>query len=208
MKQQRNGPFSPRGEILSREIAYDGYYHLEQVVCRPDSLVPGKEAPPVQRGIYCLPRVAVVLLYMPTTDEFILNEQFRLGAYMCGDQNPYLLEACAGGIDEGEEPEHAARREAAEETGSEILDLAFVGYYYPSPGNVAEDTYIYIGRVEKYNPGVYGTDDEQIRTHLVKAEDAIRMLDDGKLSNAMTAIAVGWMARHRDKLRQEWSKAA
>ena len=40
--------------------------------------------------------------------------------------------------------------------------------------------------------------------HSVAREDAIALLDAGKINNGLTLIALHWLARHGDRLRSEW----
>lgn len=49
-------------------------------------------------------------------------------------QKDFLIEAPAGLLDEGEEPEAAARREAFEETGLELKALERLGTFWTMPG--------------------------------------------------------------------------
>jgi len=57
----------------------------------------------------------------------------------------WQLEIPGGGVNEGETPEDAVRRELLEETGY-IADRIFpLGHYYPSPGSTTEVAYLYYG---------------------------------------------------------------
>jgi len=40
--------------------------------------------------------------------------------------------------------------------------------------------------------------------HSVSRNDAIALLDAGKINNGLTIIALHWLARHGDRLRAEW----
>ena len=40
--------------------------------------------------------------------------------------------------------------------------------------------------------------------HSVAREDAVALLDAGKINNWLTLIALHWLARHGDRLRSEW----
>jgi ADP-ribose pyrophosphatase len=194
--------------IISRKMEFEGWHKLETIVVQPASLRHEGQAEPMKREVYHCGPVAAALLYLPETDQILLNEQFRVGAYVAGEPNPWLYECCAGLVDEGEEPETAMHREALEETGCHILDTEFIGKIYPSPGGSDESFYLYCGRISKAEAGHYGLEEEgeEIKTHLVSASEAIRMLDEGRISNGATVICLHWFARHHERLRKKWSQ--
>jgi nudix-type nucleoside diphosphatase (YffH/AdpP family) len=73
----------------------------------------------------------------------LLVRQWR--APMIGtDDDPFLLEACAGIIDTGETPEAAMHREAEEELGYRIENLEPVGRVIVSPGCLTETIRLYL----------------------------------------------------------------
>ncbi len=197
-----------KAKIISRKIEFDGWHRLETLVVQPASLRHDGQAEPMQREMYFCGMCVVVLLYLPETDQILLNEQFRVGPFVAGDPNPWLLECCAGMVDEGEGPEEAVRREAIEETGCHILDLEFIAKAYPSPGGTDETQMLYCGRVSKAEAGHYGVEEEgeEIKTHLMPAVEVIRMLDTGKITNGATLTCLHWFARNYDRLRKKWSQ--
>jgi ADP-ribose pyrophosphatase len=164
----------------------------------------------MDREIFFGKPIAVVLLYIPETDEILLNQQFRLGAMMAGVEDPFLFECAAGAIDEGETPEAAARREAFEETGCEVLDLEPLGTAYSSPGCMAEVFHMYIGRIEKAESGIYGheAEGEEIKTHLLPYKSVMKMLDEGHFANIIPALVLNWFARNHERLRQKWLRGS
>src|SRR4051812_9328075 len=132
-----------KAKILDRKLEFEGWHRLETITLQHESFRHDGLAQPMKREMYYCGTCVVVLLYLPETDQILLNEQFRIGAYMAGDSNPWLLECCAGMVDKGEEAEDAVRREALEETGCHILDLEFAGKAYPSPGGTDETYMLY-----------------------------------------------------------------
>lgn len=193
-------------KIISRKVEFQGWHTLETVVVQPPSLKHAGHVQPMKREVYRVGTCAVVVLYQPETDQILLTEQFRIGALLAGDDNPWLFEVAAGMVDEGEDAETAVRREALEETGCHILDLEFIGKNYPSPGCTTEVHMHYCGRISAAEAGHYGleAEGEEIRTHLVPAADAIRMLDEGRITNAASVICLHWFARNHDRLRKKW----
>jgi len=196
-------------KIISRKVEFKGWHTLETIVVQTPSLRPGGMAKTISREMYHIGTVAVVLLYLPETDHILLNQEFRMGAFISGDDNPCLMECCAGIIGKGEDPKVAVRREAAEETGCAILDLEFIGKAYPSPGGTNETFMLYCGRVDMATqPGHHGLEEEgeEIKTHLIPASEAIRMLDAGEITNGATIMCLHWFARNHDRLLRKWGK--
>lgn len=201
---------SDSAKILSQRTVFDGYHRLDIVSLQPKSLKHDGWAEKMEREVLICNRVASALLYIPETDEILLNQQFRVGALLAGASDPFLFECAAGAIDDGETPEDAARREALEETGCKVTDLESLGVVYSSPGCLSEAFHLFIGRIEKAAHGIYGMEEEgeEIKTHLLPAGDVIRMLDEGRITNATTALVLNWFARNKDKLRQKWNRKA
>ena len=195
-------------KLISRKVEFQGWRKLETVVVQPKSLKHDGYAEPMSREVLHCGTVAAALLYQPETDEVLLNQQFRIGAFLAGDKQPALLEVCAGYMDENESPETAIRREAVEETGCRIIDLEFICKAYPSPGSSDEIFMIYCGRISNAEAGDFGLEEEgeEIKTHLMPAMEAIRLLDTGQITNGATVIALNWFARHHDRLREKWRR--
>ena len=56
----------------------------------------------------------------------------------------HILEVPAGAMDDGEEPEAAARRELREETGFGAEKLEFLSFFWTTPGYCTEGMYAYL----------------------------------------------------------------
>lgn len=197
----------PTARITSRERVFDGFHTLDIVRAEPRSMKFDGFAPEMEREIFSCGGYAMVVLYVPETDEIMLNEQFRLGAFIAEPENAFLLECAAGMLDEGETPIDAAKRETLEETGCEVLDLVSVGSFFTSPGCLDELAHVFIGRIAKSDAGgVFGVEEEgeEIRTHLLPAEKVFEMLDAGLIRNGAAALGLNWFARHRAHLRAQW----
>ena len=82
--------------------------------------------------------VAVVVI--DDEDNVLLVRQFRKPV------EKELLEIPAGGIDPGEEPEDAVRRELREEIGYLPHKLERLGGFYSTPGYCTEYLYLYLAR--------------------------------------------------------------
>jgi ADP-ribose pyrophosphatase len=131
-------------------------------------------------------------------------EQFRLPAYIAG-RSAWCLETPAGIVKPGEELAEVARREAREETGCDIVgELRRIGQFMASIGGSTEIVTVFLGQVDsKTADGLHGVADEEedIRVHVIPADEAIRKADEGEVENAASVIALNWLARHRASLR-------
>ncbi len=130
-------------QILNKETLSERKYPLQYITFeKPDEL---GEFHNLAKEVYFRPDAAVVLLVDERQKKILLTKQFRLPTFLNGNDSGYLVEACAGLIDEDETPEQTARREASEETGYEIGDLEKIGGAYSSPGGTTEFMHLFIG---------------------------------------------------------------
>lgn len=192
-------------KIISQKRAFSGFFALDVVEVEPKSLQHAGYAASIEREVLRSPEIAAVLLYNPKTDEILLNQQFRMGAFLAGEENPFLFETAAGCVDDDETPEQAAVREALEETGCDVKSVEFIGTCYPSGGCLDQKFYMYLGFVDQAQAGFHGVahEGEEIKTHLMPATEAIAMLDRNEILNATTALMLHWFARHHERLRKK-----
>lgn len=193
-------------EILDEQLLYEGFYRLVRYRVR-HALFQGGMGPPLSRELLLRGNAAGVLPYDPQRDEVVLVEQFRIGAIHSG-RSPWLFEIVAGLIEEGETPEAVVRREAVEEADCVIRELAAVSTYFSSPGGSDERVSLFVGRVDSEGlGGIHGLaeEGENIRVHVLPAEEAFTQVANGLIDNAMTIIALQWLQINRERLRSEWS---
>src|SRR5205085_1687028 len=98
------------------------------------------------REVFERGHAAALLPYDPQRGEFVLCEQFRVGAHAAGIE-PWQVEVVAGIIEAGETPDDVVRRETHEEAGLAALDLWPIQRYLVSPGGTTETVHLYLGRV-------------------------------------------------------------
>ncbi|MGN0827906.1 MAG: NUDIX hydrolase [Kiritimatiellia bacterium] len=135
-------------------------------------------------------RGAAVVLARRTDGLFVLERQYRAAV------GETLLETIAGGIEPGEKPEDAARRELLEESGYEATSLTFLGSYVMCPGTSEERHFIYLAEVPDH-PGDQQFDyDENLEVVLLSAEDIEQKLASGELHDGKTALAWFLYLRH------------
>ena len=194
-------------EIIARETLYSGFFSMELYRFR-HRLFNGEMSGEIKREIFERGHAAVLLPFDPVRDEVVLVEQIRIAAYDVSE-SPWLLEMVAGMIEEGESVEDVARREALEEAGLAVGRTKPVLSYLASPGGTSERLSIMVGEVDATTAeGIHGLADENedIRVHVVSREQAYQWVEEGKIDNAASVIALQWLQLHYQTLRNEWKK--
>ncbi len=180
-------------KIIKLESLYAGYfrvncYHLQH------ELFAGGMSDIIDREVFQRGHAAAVLLFDPSLNSVVLIEQFRVGS-MLGNQ-PWLLETVAGMIEADENLETVARREAEEEAGCTIKKLIPIYKYWSSPGGSDETVSLFLGIVDASQiGGLHGlaSEGEDIKVHVMPAEEAFALLKKGDIKNATTIIALQWL---------------
>lgn len=193
-------------EVVEREACFRGFYQLDRLHLR-HRLFAGGMGKLINRELFVRHDAVCVLPYDPQRDCVVLIEQFRVGA-LDKSVNPWLIELVAGLIDKDEQPEEVARREAVEEAGLALAELWPLTQYYPSPGGSDERVHLYVGRCDSRGAGgVHGLEEEgeDIRVLVWSLDEALAALDDGRIDNAASIIALQWLALNRDKVRERWA---
>jgi len=193
-------PAEPNREwkVESCEIAYKGFYTIEKYIFR-HALFDGGQSEPVDREQFIRGNVVGVIAHDPRLDRVALVEQFRIGARNRHD-HPWLIEIIAGMIEPSEKPHDVAVREAYEEAGITLVNAREVMRYLASPGSSTEEVFIYYAEADLSEAsGVHGleSEGEDILLHVLDSDEAIAMLDNGKVCNALSIIALQWFRHHR-----------
>ena len=191
--------------VEQRERCFQGFYRLDRVHLK-HRLFAGGMGPTISRELFVRPDAVCVLPYDPQTDSVVLIEQFRIGA-LDKSPEPWLLEIIAGLIDTNEQPQEVARREAIEEADLALHELLPIMTYYPSPGGSDERVYLYLGRCSTEGVGgVFGApqEGEDIRAQVWPLADALKAVEDGRIDNAASIIALQWLALNKSQIRADW----
>ena len=194
-------------EIIARETLYSGFFSLDLYRFR-HRLFNGEMSGEVRREIFERGHAAVLLPFDPVRDEVVLVEQIRIAAYD-SSESPWLLELVAGMIEEGESVEQVARREAEEEAGLNVGRVKKFMSYLASPGGTSERLSLMVGEVDATTAeGIHGLADENedIRVHVVSRKQAYQWVEEGKIDNAASVIALQWLQLHYQELINEWKK--
>ncbi len=135
---------------------------------------------------------AAALVHDPERDLWLLVEQFRPGVMSSGE-SPWLLELVAGMVEEGESAEDVVRREALEEANVVLQSATLLQRYWVSPGGTNERVAVFYATADLGDAGgCYGlaSEGEDIRVHVLSSAQLRAALDEGRIANAMTLIAV------------------
>ena len=101
----------------------------------------------------------------------------------------FLLEVPAGGIEEGEEPEEATRRELQEEIGHTAAELTRLTAFYLAPGWASE--YMYAFLATGLTPAVLDSDeDEFIDVVPVPWSEIPDRISDGSIQDAKSVASL------------------
>jgi len=191
-------PPSRDWNIESNEMVYKDFYTIEKFYFR-HALFNGGQSDVVEREQFVRGNVVGVIAHDPRLDCVALVEQFRIGARNRHD-HPWLLEIIAGMIEPSEQPQEVAVREAYEEAGIKLDNVQEVMHYLASPGSSSEEVFIYYAEADlSQASGVHGleSENEDILLHVMSSDQAIAMLEDGTVCNALSIIALQWFRHHR-----------
>lgn len=126
---------------------------------------------------------AVVILPVVDADHVCLLRNHRFVV------NATLWEVPAGTLEPGEDPELAARRELAEETGYHAAEWQSLGYFYASPGVLDEKLHLYVAR--NLTPGPTALEPgEEIESVTLPLTEAVAMCLDGRIQDCKTVTAL------------------
>ena len=119
--------------------------------------------------------VAVVAL--DADGKLLLVRQFRKAV------GKELLEIPAGGIDPGESPEEAVKREMREETGYLPRKVEPLGGFYSAPGYATEYLYLYLA-TDLIPSQLFAEDTEGISLVRVAPEEVPELISSGGICDA------------------------
>ena len=131
-------------------------------------------------------------LIVPQLDDgqLIFVRQFR---YALGR---VMVELPAGKLDPGEDPEVAAARELAEETGYHPGQLTHLGLIHPCIGYSDEQIEIYLATELELGKGA-SERGEFLEPFELGLPEALEWVREGQITDVKTIIALYWTERHR-----------
>jgi ADP-ribose pyrophosphatase len=105
-----------------------------------------------------------------------------------------LLEIPAGTLEPDEPPAETARRELAEECDLAAARWVAGPRFYTAPGFCDELMHVYLATDLTDAPG-RADPDEQLDASWMTLDDALEAIDDGRILDAKSLAAIGWLAR-------------
>ena len=192
-------------DIINREISFSSFLRVDKLQLR-HQLFGGGSSDVIHRELIVRVNAVGVLLFDPDRDEVVLVRQFRVGA-LNEKSSPWMLELIAGMVDKDEALEAAAIRESVEEADCKVIELVRICDYFNSPGVSDEKVTLFCGKVGTSNAGgVFGlaSEHEDIEVVVMASDDAFKAVDSGAINNAMSIIALQWLALNKQELLRNW----
>lgn len=134
---------------------------------------------------------ATILLYNKEKQTVILTKQIRIPTYFNGNEDGFVIEACAGMLDK-DHPEECIIREVEEETGYRIPKAEKVFELFSTPGAVTEKLYYFLGAYDDSMKvsagGGLDEENEDIEVLELPFKKALEMMYSGEIEDAKTVI--------------------
>jgi ADP-ribose pyrophosphatase len=127
------------------------------------------------------PRAGIVAI---RGNDVLLVRQYRLLP------DALVWEIPGGRVDGAEDPTEAAMRECAEEAGVACRNLQPILVYYPGLDNVQNRTSLFFSHEVEEIPDFQPQPDEAVERHWVPLTDAISMVFDGRIQDAMSVAGL------------------
>lgn len=172
-------------ELIRREYAYQG----RVLNLRLDTVR-------VKNGAVALREIAehhgaVAILPLDDAGNVTLVKQWRAAP------ERVMLEIPAGTLEPNENPLDGAPRELQEETGLTAARWDFLVRFFPSPGILTEEMFLYLARALTQGAQQL-MDDEDIQVVTLPLDDAIARIATGEIGDAKTIVA---LLLTREKIR-------
>jgi ADP-ribose pyrophosphatase len=174
------------GQVMAKEkvLRSSRVYAGKIINVRVDTVRLEKAGKPVEATREVVEHAPVVVMApVDSQGRVLLVRQYR---HAVGEE---LLELPAGGIEPGESPAAAARRELQEETGFTADDLTPMGRFWMSPGFLREEMHAFLAR--GLRPSRRAADeDEDIELVPVPLAELPGMIKRGEIRDAKTIAAL------------------
>jgi ADP-ribose pyrophosphatase len=128
---------------------------------------------------------SVVILAHSNDGRIVLVRQYRYAV------KQFLWELVAGGLEPGERPLAAARRELVEETGYRAKKFRPIIDFFPSPGIITEKMFL-VEATGLTHSKAQPDPDEQIEVGHFTPAQVSRMIKSGRIRDAKTLVGLFW----------------
>lgn len=186
--ESRDG--TPSGPWLrrSRRVAYENPWITlwHDVVDRPDGS-------PGIYGVVHFASAAVGAVVLDADDRVLLVGQHRYTL------DRYSWEIPEGGVPAGESPLDGARRELREETGVEATDWRELLRFHLSNSVTDEAGVLFVARADRHGEP-HPDPTEELAINWVPFEETLAMIADGRITDAMTIMALQQVALERARV--------
>lgn len=135
----------------------------------------------------------VNIIALTKDEKVVMIEQFRHGT------EEIILEIPGGMIDDGENPEVAARRELVEETGFSSDEFILLGKSNPNPAIQNNAMYHYLAANCEKSGETSFDEHESILTKLVSLEEAENLILGGTIAHSLVVAAFHYFSLHNKK---------
>jgi 8-oxo-dGTP pyrophosphatase MutT (NUDIX family) len=179
---QRKGPWTVRD---SREV-----YRNPWIAVRADRVV----RPDGEEGEFGVVEMKPGVSVLPVDDDGTAH-LVRIYRYTLDRET---VEVVAGGIDEGETPQEAARRELREEAGIEAAEWLDLGTLDQLTEVVVSPNRLFLARRLTFAPP-RPEGSERIRRVAVPMDEAVRRVMDGEITHAASATLILKAARRLER---------
>ena len=198
MKTPKSGTVPRRVVVMATERVFDGFFKLDRATVSYERF-DGSMSASVNRLVFERGDSVAVLPFDRERRTVILVQQFRYPAYL-RDGPGWLWEIVAGMIEPGRDAEEVARSEALEEAGYSLGELKHAMTVYASPGASSERIHIYLAPVVAHQHvgggGGLLQDGEDILVRTFELDEALAMIEDGRVVDAKTVLALQFLALH------------
>lgn len=147
------------------------------------------------REIYDSGDGAAVLLYNPSAQTILLIRQFRLPVLLNGHADGFIIECCAGMLDELN-PEQAIIKEIEEETGYQVTEVTKIYEAFATPGAHKEKIHFYTAQYDDkmkiHKGGGDISEQEDIEILEYSYYQIPNLLTSGEIIDAKTIVLLQW----------------
>ncbi|MES2525917.1 MAG: NUDIX domain-containing protein [Bdellovibrionota bacterium] len=186
-------------KIITKELLSDNWGKLTKVTY--EFKLPDGKVEIHKREVYDRGDGATILLYHEEKKTVILTKQFRLPVWWNKHPTGMFTEACAGKVEDGEDPLVCIVRETEEETGYRIHSPKKIMAAYMSPGSVTELIHFYIAPYREELRATSGGGQQNEQEHIEVVEvpimKALEMVKTGEIQDAKTIMLIQHLALER-----------
>lgn len=185
-------------EIIDTTRPYGGFRNVDVIRYREADRGPERV---VKREIMAAHDAVAVIAWDPARKRLLLIRQFRIAAHVANG-NGMCVEVVAGLIKD-DDPERTVREEVEEETGARVVECHHCTTALTSPGMTDEQVQYWFATVDTTDMVEQaGLDEETEETFpfLATLDEALAMVDEGRVANGIVMFAVLWFARHFEEL--------